>query len=342
MKYYYTLSPLLIGVFTVLAQAQVIAALPPQAIEKIGREITVRIIDRQNPSASGSGVLIKHSGKTYTVLTAFHVVKNGSKYEIMTPDQKSNQVKSIKRLSGADLAVVEFSSSNNYKIAKIGNSDKATASTTVYVTGFPVKRGAIPNPTLFFNKGQVQANGAAQSDGYNIIYDNDTLGGMSGGPVLNEQGEVIAIHGRADQQTIGRKGEAQIITGLGITIYSVLGQMLAAGLDVGVRSPAVTATAPKADDFLIRAQEKEKNRDYQGAIADVNEAIRLKPNYDEAYTLRGRIRIIGLKYEQGGISDFEQALKINPNNSEAIWAIGAYKIRQGINRGKRSIEDALR
>jgi tetratricopeptide (TPR) repeat protein len=322
MKYYYTLPSVLIGAYIVFVQAQVAAALSAQEVENIGKEITLQIVDSQNPTVAGSGVIIKRSGNTYTVLTAYHVVKDGKKYQIITPDKKINQINSVKPLPKADLAVVEFSSNNTYKFAKIGNSDRATASTTVYVTGFPVKRGAIPNPTLFFNKGQVQANGAAQRDGYNIIYDNDTLGGMSGGPVLNEQGEVVAIHGRADEQTIDEKGQTKIITGLGITIYSALGQMLAAGVDVGLRPEGVVAAAPKPDDFFIKAQEKQKNQDYEGAIADVNEAIRLNPNYAEAYKLRGSIRIFPLKDKQGAISDFNQAIKINPKDAEAYVSRG--------------------
>ncbi len=281
MKYFYTLPPVFIGVSMVLVQSQVAVALSSQQVEQIGKEITVRIVDSQNPTVSGSGVLIKHSGNTYTVLTAYHVVKDAGKYEIITPDTQTHQVKSVKRLPNVDLAVVEFSSSKDYKIAKIGNSDKATASTSVYVAGFPGRTAAISNPQLFFNKGQVQANGAAQRDGYNILYDNDTLSGMSGGAVLNEQGEVVAIHGRVDEQEVGEKSQSKIITGLGTTIYSALRQMLAVGVDVGVRPPDVVATGLKADDFYIRAYDKYDQKDYKGAIADLTEAIRLNPNYVE-------------------------------------------------------------
>ncbi|TFI53062.1 serine protease [Mastigocladus laminosus UU774] len=316
MKYFYTLPPVLIGVSMVLVQSQVAVALSQQEVESVGREITVRVVDSQNPTVFGSGVLIKHSGDTYTVLTAYHVVKDGGKYEIITPDTQTHQVKSVKRLPNVDLAVVEFSSSKSYKIAKIGNSDKATASTTIYVAGFPGRTAAISNPQLFFNKGQVQANGAAQRDGYNILYDNDTLSGMSGGAVLNEEGEVVAIHGRVDEQEIGEKNQSKIITGLGTTIYSALRQMLAVGVDVGVRPPDVIATGPKADDFLIKAKEKYDQKDYKGAIVDLTEAIRLNPNYANAYYNRGLVRG-DLGDKQGAVADYTSAIKINPNDAYA-------------------------
>jgi tetratricopeptide (TPR) repeat protein len=315
MKYYHILPPALIGVSMVLVQSQIAVAISPQEVEKIGREITVRIVDSQNPTNAGSGIIVKRSGNTYTVLTAYHVVKSDKKYQIFTPDGQSNQLQSVKRLQGVDLAVAEFSSSKTYSVAKIGNSDKATRTTTVYVAGFPAPRGAIPNPEFFLNKGQVNANGAAQSEGYNIIYDNDTLGGMSGGPVLNEQGEVVAIHGRADEQEIGEKSQSKIVTGIGITIYSALRQMLAVGVDVGVRPPGVVAAAPKADDFYIRANNKARQKDYKGAIADYTEAIRLNPNYDAAYNNRGVVRR-RLGDKQGAIADFNSALKINPNDAD--------------------------
>ncbi|MBW4573164.1 MAG: serine protease [Tolypothrix carrinoi HA7290-LM1] len=194
MKYYHALSPVLIGVSMVLVQSQVAVGLSATEVEKIGREITVQIVDSQNPSFAGSGIIIKQIGNVYTVLTAGHVVKEGKK-QIITPDKQSYQIKNIKPLQSLDLAVVEFNSNQKYTTAKIGDSDKVTNNSVVYVAGFPAKTSVTPNVDFRMKDGKVDAKGS-QRDGYDLSYDNRTFGGMSGGAILNEQGELIGIHSR--------------------------------------------------------------------------------------------------------------------------------------------------
>jgi tetratricopeptide (TPR) repeat protein len=78
----------------------------------------------------------------------------------------------------------------------------------------------------------------------------------------------------------------------------------------------VVAAASKAEDFFLKGNQKYQDKDFQGAIADYTEAIRLNPNFVEAYNNRGLARD-ELKDFQGAINDYTQAIKINPNYAKA-------------------------
>jgi S1-C subfamily serine protease len=138
------LNAALIGTSIVFIQPHIAVAISQQEIQTIAQQITVQIVDPENPRNSGSGVIIKQTGNTYTVITAYHVVNEGKK-NLITPDKQSYQIKNVRQLKGQDLAVVEFSSNQKYTIAKIGNSDKVEKQTIVYVAGFPAKTAAAPN-----------------------------------------------------------------------------------------------------------------------------------------------------------------------------------------------------
>ena len=343
MKFYYGLAPALIGVSIALVQPQVAVALSSVEVGKIAKQIAV-LVDNKN--GSGSGVIIKRSGNTYTVLTAYHVVKTQDKYEIVTPDGQRYSVNysTVKKLPDVDLAVVQFTSSISYTIAKIGNSDESTEGATAYVAGFPEARGAFSSSIYILTDGKINANTSkALPDGYALVYSNDTLPGMSGGPVLNEKGELIGIHGKGDTTENYKSSEINpnivVKTGFnfGIPINTFLILSAKSGVDVGVRPPNTpVATAPKADDFFIQGGDKYEKKDFQGAIAAFNEAIRLNPNYAAAYSDRGYVRN-HLGDKKGAIEDYNQALRINPNYADAYNNRGIARNDLGDNKG--AIED---
>jgi S1-C subfamily serine protease len=330
MKFYYQITPAIIGATIALVQTQAVMALSASEVNNIAKQITV-LIQSKKPRY-GSGVIIKKDGNTYTVLTAAHVVEVKDNYEIIAPNGQRYAINysSVKQLPRVDLAVVQFNSNQNYNVAKIGNSDSSSEGTTAYVAGFPAPTFAINQSIYTFSDGRIAANASKPlRDGYALVYSNNTSEGMSGGAVLNEKGELIGVHGRADLDTKAIK------TGfnLGIPINTFLRMSAKVEVDTGVTAPnKPVATAPKADDFFIQAGEKYNKGDYQGAIADYTSALKINPKYDLAYFNRGLARS-NLADKQGAIADYNSAIKINPNFASTYFLRGVARAELGDTQG---------
>jgi S1-C subfamily serine protease len=209
--------------------------LPSIEVGKIAKAVTVTI---DSPNSPGSGVIIQKQGNNYTVLTAAHVVrKREQKFKIITPDGQGYTITGIKSVNNADLAVVKFASKSSYNVAKIGDSTQSTEGATVYVAGFPLATQAISESIYNFTEGKVTANASRPlKDGYSLVYNNSTLPGMSGGPVFNDRGEVIAVHGRGDveesSQTSDINSNIRIKTGFNLGIPSAIIWQLASNLEL--------------------------------------------------------------------------------------------------------------
>ncbi|MFN5952225.1 MAG: GUN4 domain-containing protein [Dolichospermum sp.] len=180
-----------------LVQYQPVSALTAVEVNDIANPITVMI---GGLDGKGSGVTMAKHGKTYTVLTAHHVVKKAGYglYEIITYDgQKYEMENKAQTLGKLDLALVKFTSSKNYPLAKIADSQTIKEGARVYYAGFPANQ---PRNYRFI---PADITGRSQNqEGYELSYNGSALPGMSGGPVLNEEGLLIAIHGKAETQSI--------------------------------------------------------------------------------------------------------------------------------------------
>ncbi|QSV56526.1 MAG: trypsin-like serine protease [Dolichospermum sp. UKL201] len=183
-----------------LVQYQPVSALTPVQVNDIAKPITVMI---GGLDGKGSGVIVAKNGNTYTVLTANHVVKKAGYgiYELITHDGQKYQMENKAQIVGKlDLALVRFTSSKNYPIAKIADSRTVKEGATVYYAGFPAETTNQPRNYRFI---RADITGRSQNqEGYELSYNGSALPGMSGGPVLNEEGLLIAIHGKAETQSI--------------------------------------------------------------------------------------------------------------------------------------------
>ncbi|MBD2774944.1 S1 family peptidase [Iningainema tapete] len=182
-----------------LSSKLVFSATPSQTKQQLSlpelrdhaRSITVKVITQQG---WGSGILIQKNGLVYTVLTNAHVLRIGSSYQIQTPDGKVHAAQAIKsaNFQDDDLALVNFTSADNYQLATFTSSFSLAVGDETFAAGFPDEQNQ-----FVFTTGKVDyVLPQAFLGGYQLGYSNDIFKGMSGGPVLNRQGELVAINGK--------------------------------------------------------------------------------------------------------------------------------------------------
>jgi tetratricopeptide (TPR) repeat protein/S1-C subfamily serine protease len=299
-------------------------------LETKAKGFTVRI--DSTSGANGSGVIIAQQGKTYTVLTADHVLCEkvaeektcaNVTYTVVTRDGKTRNIEksTIIRQEGVDLAVFQFESQDNYPVAEIANYNPSTDD-FVFAAGFP-KIGDNPSKWLFsggrINEKELgllktrqsdlstQQSGTLQSvasltGGYELVYTSITFGGMSGGAVLDSQGRVIGIHGRSEG---AGGGKIQLGFSLGIPISTFIGLQERLKVKPQLLTTAQPQVSPQQQQEIIQA--------IAGVIVPNTTA-----KADIWIERGGQLWRLG-RYEEA-IKAFDEAIKQNdPKNVYLAW-----------------------
>lgn len=332
--------PALLGVSITTTLFSQIAPMRAVAANPIGN-ISDRIVLIQTRSGQGSGVIIQHTGSTYTILTAAHVVNDlrSSPVQITTPDQQkhlSNPVKVNIAPNSLDLATISFQSDQDYSVAELGNSDTVSKGQPIFAAGFQ-------GTALKFHPGTVVAiSHQAQDRGYGLAIGNaDIFPGMSGGGLFNEAGTLIGINGKSigvtevSPRQEDRRTSVKPVSGLAIPINTFTQVASQLNVNVGEQLPALIPSQLTADDFFITAGNKSQKGDYRGAITDYDQALALNPQFGEVYFRRGIARTL-IQDWRGAESDYSQAILIKPEYAEAYLHRGS--IRNTLNnwRGAKS------
>lgn len=108
--------------------------------------------------------------------------------------------------TGLDLAVVTFESDREYPVATLAPLPPEVEHTerngsAVRVTGWPNSNVQQGSPVLWYNAGTINPHEEYDYLGTNrngnvMGYNAETEGGVSGGPVFDESGNLIGVHGR--------------------------------------------------------------------------------------------------------------------------------------------------
>ena len=181
-------------------------------INHIASDITVKILDQD---FLGSGFIAQQQGQKYIVITNQHVLRAGeAPYMIETADGKTYLAEVVSDLTEGDynydLALLEFEANAVYPTAKIGNSLYLEVGEPIFAAGFPYNQSPVKRTPAIFEQSTPNKSrelsikpgriaiilNQALEEGYQIGYTNDVKKGMSGGPLLNYQGEVVGVNGK--------------------------------------------------------------------------------------------------------------------------------------------------
>ncbi|MBV6624259.1 MAG: tetratricopeptide repeat protein [Rivularia sp. (in: Bacteria)] len=335
-------------------------------LEKKAKQFTVRI--DSNSDANGSGIIIAEEGNTYTVLTSAHVLCEsengtppcpGNSYEILAPDGNKYTVdkSSIKIEEGVDLAVVKFKSSEDYQVATLANYNPKD-NDYIFTAGYPKLKNDSPwrftvgrildkeEGLLKTKQSDFQTNdlpelprASSLTGGYELVYTSITYGGMSGGPVLDWQGRVIGIHGKAEGEKAKDKKtqdcgvndgcQAQIGYSLGIPVNTFLGLVPRLGVKPqqieNTRPPQLDAEKDRsvissfgvfvrgnasASQWLERGNQLWRLNDNYQAVKAFDEVIKQKPSFVYlAYYGKG----LALSQSEEAIAALEEATRLKPD-----------------------------
>jgi S1-C subfamily serine protease len=175
--------------------------------QKIAKSITVKIFSQE---FLGTGIIINKQinkqNQIYTIITNNHVLMAVDKpvYQIQTPDGKIYPAKipQAVKFGNNDLGILQFTSNQNYQVTKIGNPSILTVGEQVFANGFSNEETInktssenIPEKRIFTQGYLTLILDKPLEGGYQIGYTNDVYKGMSGGPLLNMQGELVGING---------------------------------------------------------------------------------------------------------------------------------------------------
>ncbi|MEM7553054.1 MAG: tetratricopeptide repeat-containing serine protease family protein [Cyanobacteria bacterium P01_A01_bin.84] len=303
----------------------------PEIIEKV-KKSTILIYDRDK-QGHGTGLFIEGDGEGCHVLTARHVVPLNTKIALKTSDQKIWTSFDIQRFPNQDLALINFKVNNNnrcpYKALSVGNSDSVNILDDVYIAGFPGN-----SSELQLTSGKVSLINDQDVDGYGISYTAITASGMSGGPVINTSGKVIAVHGRTDVELarmVALKGKQlpsqQQSKGVN---NSQLGDNVGTfkwGIPINAYLENVAQVRSKfqrvsqAKDFLNQGNDLYVSKDYETALEYYYKAIAIQSDDADVWFYRGNA-LGQLKRYRQAIASYDTATAIKPNYHQAWYNRG--------------------
>jgi Tfp pilus assembly protein PilF len=300
---------------------EIVAKAKPAVVEIVTTNAT------RTPKTLGTGFFISPDG---LVVTNQHVIKGA---DSITAVSNNGAIFLLERVVaqpvGVDLVVLKFHALD-VPFLKLGGSTVAVEGQKVIVIG---------NPTGLMGTVSDGIISAFRENRSLIQITAPISPGSSGSPVMDENGQVIGV---ATLQSV----EGQNLN-FAIPVEQVLSAplvQLLTGLPFsGETLPSATLRpANNAKPYFDSGLAYLGSKDFDKAISDLTEAIRLDPNSFVAYAERGWAYFVHSDYDKA-ISDYNDVIRLDPNNTSAYDTRGtAYEIRGNLDKAISDFTEEIR
>ena len=212
---------------------------------------TVLVVAEVGEKASiGTGVILTEDGY---IVTNAHVITKGKTAFVVLADGRDYDVELIGYDSTEDLAVLKAVDASELPTAPLGNSDECWVGDTVYAIGNPLGvelRGTLTEGIISAIDRQVTLEGRVMT----LLQTTAALNnGNSGGPLINEYGQVVGINTLKMSRSDSMGSETATVEGLGFAVpsgkvVSVINDIVATGAYHGMPSIGVYVMVQEQPD----------------------------------------------------------------------------------------------
>lgn len=260
-----------------------LALAPEEIYRKASSAIVLIVAGNQKAGSFGSGFVINPKG---LIVTNDHVIGRYGQIQVKTADGKVYPATVVSRDAKLDLALVQIQPQGSLPSLRL-RSVPPRIGQQIYTIGNPL------GMEKSISDGIVSR---LEDNGY-IQYTAATNPGNSGGPLLNEDGEVIGVV---------RLSLARVSTGINFAIP-------ASSLSHFLARKKLSPSARQVAEVLQAGTVQIAKGDYRRAIAIFDEAIAANPKNASLHINRGSARASSKDY-QGALQDFSRAIDLQPTS----------------------------
>ena len=269
---------------------EIVAKAKPAVVEIVAADAT------GTPKALGTGFFISPDG---LVVTNRHVIEGANS---ITAVNNNGAMFLFERVVaqpvGVDLAVLKFRATD-VPFLTLGKSTTAVEGQKVIVIGNPTGLTATVSDGII---------SAFREDRSLIQITAPISRGSSGSPVMDETGQVIGV-----ATLLSMEGQ-NLNFAIAVEKVSAALAKPPSGRIVGSALPTPTPQpGTNAKIFFDSGKAFSDKHEYDRAISDFTEAIRLDPSYARAYCNRGIAYLNSFDLEKA-IGDFTEAIRLDPNS----------------------------